>query len=106
MIQQDILQAIKQRLAEHYGDRLKGVILFGSEARGEAEENSDVDFLVLLDGPVEMGREIRAIIDCYYPVQLERKFFRPISALPADAEEYESETISLYRSVREEGVPL
>ena len=102
----ELLRVGKERLREHYGDRLRGVILYGSEARGEAEESSDVDLLVLLDGPVEMGKEIRAIIDCYYPVQLERRFFRPISALPADAEEYESEAISLYRSVREEGIPL
>ena len=106
MVQQDLLRAIKQRLAEHYGGRLKGVILFGSEARGEAEEDSDVDFLVLLDGPVDVGQEICDIHKSLYPIQLERKFYRPLEVIPVDVEDYEEQGYSLYRHAREEGVPL
>ncbi len=106
MVQKELLQAIKERLAELYGDRLKGVILFGSEARGEADEESDVDFLVLLDGPVDIGREIRAILKTLYPLQLERNFYRPLEVIPVDVEEYEEQSFSLYRHAREEGIPL
>ena len=103
---QILIDEFKRRLSEYYGERLKGLILFGSEARGEASPVSDVDLLVLLSGPVEMGREIGAIIDCYYPLQLEQEFFRPISALPADADEYEAESTSLYHTIKSEGIIL
>ena len=106
MVKQDLLQSIKQRLAEHYGDRLKGVVLFGSEARGDADEDSDVDLLVLLDGPVETWREIRAILDQIYPLQLARGFYRHLSAIPVNAEEYASRSDRLFRSAQEEGITL
>jgi len=106
MVQKDLLKAIKQRLDEHYGERLKGVILFGSEARGDAEEDSDVDFLVLLDGPVDVGQEIRDIHERLYPIQLEREFYRPLEVIPVDVEDYEEQGYALYRHAREEGVPL
>jgi predicted nucleotidyltransferase len=35
-----------------YGERYKGLVLFGSYARGEAVQGSDVDLLLLLDGVV------------------------------------------------------
>ena len=47
------LQDARARLAALYGDRLRRVILYGSHARGEAHEESDVDVLVVLESPVE-----------------------------------------------------
>ena len=42
-----ILVEVKSRLQEILGDNLVEVILFGSYARGEASEGSDVDVLVI-----------------------------------------------------------
>jgi predicted nucleotidyltransferase len=98
------LPAIKKALADLYGDRLQGVILFGSEARGDASPDSDIDLLVLLVGPVEWGREIRRIIEALYPIQLE--VFRPIHAWPVDCRKYETADFGFYASAREEGVAL
>jgi len=50
MDRQDLLREVKQRLQEAYGQRFKGLVLYGSEARGEARPDSDYDFLVLLEG--------------------------------------------------------
>ena len=44
-----ILKEIKRYLEEKYGDKIKKVILYGSYARGEATEDSDVDVLVVVD---------------------------------------------------------
>lgn len=43
----------KRRLGRRYGDRLKAVYVFGSRARGEGGEESDVDVAFFLDGPVD-----------------------------------------------------
>ncbi|MBF5045998.1 nucleotidyltransferase domain-containing protein [Simulacricoccus sp. 17bor-14] len=40
----------KSRLLERFGNRLERVALFGSRARGDAHEDSDVDVLVLIHG--------------------------------------------------------
>lgn len=55
----DLVTAFKSGLAQLYGDRLDGLYLFGSRARGEEELDSDVDLAVVLDEVVDYGREVR-----------------------------------------------
>jgi len=99
----DLLKRIKDDLAEVYGSRLKGVVLYGSEARGEAKPDSDIDVLVILDGDVNLWEEIRKIVHAVYPLQLE--VMRPIHALPVDAADYEAGEYALYRDAKREGIP-
>ena len=106
MVKKDLLAAFKQRLVGHYGGRLKGMLLYGSEARGEADDHSDVDLMVLLDGPVDTGREIREITHLLYRLQMERDFFRPVEVIPVDVKEYENTNIGLFKNVKEEGISL
>lgn len=47
--------AIAQQIA---GDSLRGVILFGSQARGESSASSDVDLLVVVSDTLELTREV------------------------------------------------
>ncbi len=102
MSRDELLQKIKSRLRAVHGDRLKGVVLYGSEARGEARPDSDVDVLVLLEGAVDYGRDLEVNLDALYP--LAREIGRRISAKPVDAHEYEEVDCPLYRNVRREGV--
>lgn len=106
MVDKKLLAAFKQRLVEHYGERLKGVVLYGSEARGDADDDSDVDLMILLKGPVDTGREIRETTDALYCLQIEHEFFRPVEVIPVDARDYESVNIGIYKNVKEEGISL
>ena len=99
-----ILARCRTVLEELYGGRLKGLILFGSAARGDDTPESDIDLLVLLDGPVNGSAEVRRIWHVLYPVQLECD--RLISIMPADAESYRKGESALYENVLEEGVPI
>ena len=102
MTRDKLLKEIKTRLQAVYGDRLKGVVLYGSEARGDAEGDSDVDVLVLLDSTVQLGKDTRTIIDALYPLVLSTG--RPIHAQPVEADVYEAGEFSLYRNAKQEGV--
>lgn len=104
MIDEYFLERIKTSLHDEYGDRLRGVVLHGSEARGNAKEDSDIDFLVLLDGPVILGGDLKRIIHALYPLQLE--VFRPLDATPVDVRVYEEGEYALYRNAKKEGVIL
>lgn len=100
----DIAEQCRQSLREHYGPRLSGLLLYGSEARGESDEDSDIDLLVLLDGPFDFFEELRAIVDVLYALQL--KSDRHLSAKPASRHEFEAGTLQLYRNAKLEGVSV
>jgi predicted nucleotidyltransferase len=53
-----ILDELREALAAHYGERLAKLVLFGSQARGDAEADSDIDVLVVLTGAVRPFKEI------------------------------------------------
>jgi len=50
-----VLSELRRRLERLYGRRLVQMVLYGSHARGDAEDGSDIDVLVVLTGP---GRDI------------------------------------------------
>ena len=54
----EILRQLRASLEQIYGDWLRNLVLFGSQARGDAEESSDIDVMVVLDGDVDAGSEI------------------------------------------------
>lgn len=102
MDQNDLLKNIEQRLREAHGARFQGVALFGSEARGESKEDSDIDLLVLLQGPINLWEDVAISVHALYGLQLE--IIRPLHALPADADDFAAGKFSLYRKVKAEGI--
>jgi predicted nucleotidyltransferase len=99
-----LLVRIKSRLQAVYGDRLRGVVLYGSEARGEATPDSDVDILVVLVGPVVLGQELNKIIEALYPLQLEMN--RVLEAFPVDEADYLRGEYAWYRNAQKEGIQV
>jgi len=89
-------------LRQAFGQRLRGVILYGSEVRGTAEPDSDIDFLVLLNGPVGPWEDSGTCIHALYPLVLELE--RPIHAKPVDIREYEAQVWPLYQEAKREGI--
>lgn len=104
MLSDNVLKRIKSLLQNTFGDRLRGVVLYGSEARGEAQLDSDIDLLVLLSPPVIRGEDLWSCIRGLYPLVLELE--RPIHAKPVDVEQYEAQRLPLYREAKEEGIPV
>lgn len=99
-----IVNKCKEVLARQYGKRLKGVILYGSMARGEATNDSDIDLLVLLEPTLDYFAELRKLVDVLYPIQLESE--QLISAKPVSFNDFEIGSLSLYRNARREGVAV
>jgi uncharacterized protein len=69
-----ILKDLKKILIQQYPDSIENVILFGSQAKGLADKNSDFDILVLLDKKYS-GKDENEILDICYEIGLKYDVF-------------------------------
>lgn len=99
-----ITTEFKKQLSQIYQNRLSSVILFGSQARGDAEEFSDIDILVILKGNVDFFKELKNCSDIICELSL--KFDTVIACIFEQEEKFQTEDTPLYRSIRREGVIL
>ena len=104
MSDQEILQTCKDRLAARYGSRFKGLILYGSMARGTADSESDVDLLVSLGEPFDYFADLDVLVDLLYDLQCESTHY--LSVRPVRAQDFDTGRIQLYRNARQEGIAV
>ena len=96
----DQFKALMQSI---YGSRLDKVVLYGSYARGDFREDSDIDFLVVLkDEKINTFQEIRETNEQIYDLSLHTS--KLISFLPTTLKKYQSYQNPLYINVRNEGI--
>jgi predicted nucleotidyltransferase len=94
-----VIDELKERLSAAYGVPLHAVVLFGSEARGNAGLNSDIDALSVLGNlSGDYGDELERGLGAVYPVAL--RSGRRVSVKPLAREEYEQGDSPLLREVR------
>lgn len=96
---QEFLKIAKQK----HGDKIEQIILFGSYARGEATEESDIDILVITGGNrFEMQKNLSGIA-----VDILLDTGEYISAKAVSTEEYsfmEKIKTGFYQNIAKEGV--
>ena len=101
---QPILAELHRGLEAIYGDRLIRLVLFGSQARGDAKPDSDIDVLVVLQGPVDSGEEISRCSEFKAALCLTHGIV--ISSVYVSEDQYRNEQSPLLLNVRREGVPV
>ena len=99
-----ILREFRDGLEQIYGPRLVRIVLFGSQARDEAEPDSDIDVMVVLLGPVNAHEEIRRL--SAFKAELCLKYDVVVSCVYVSEAEYRQDGTPLMLSVRREGVPV
>lgn len=97
------VEAFKEKAADLYGERLDRVLLFGSQARDEATEASDVDLMVVLEGPVDRFAEIDRMGELTWEIDMAHSVL--LSVVPVSKTDFEQGASPLLRNVRREGVP-
>ena len=103
----DVMQVLvetKHRLLQLYATRMKKLILFGSYARGDYTQGSDLDLLLLLTDLPDLTTERNR----YLPVacDLSLKYDTLISIVPMDYATYKKSKTPLILNVRREGLTL
>jgi predicted nucleotidyltransferase len=99
-----ILAELRSHFEEIYGDRLVKMVLFGSQARGDADTDSDIDVLVVLKGQVNPGEEIKRT--SHISASLSLQYDEVISRLFMDEHQFIHRNSPLLRNIRKEGIVL
>ncbi|ACK41440.1 MULTISPECIES: nucleotidyltransferase domain-containing protein [Dictyoglomus] len=80
-----ILKELKTKLLELLGSNLEAVILFGSKARGDYDNDSDIDVAIIVNYlDRNLKRNILSIV-----TNLETEYGIPLSTLVISREEFE-----------------
>jgi len=99
-----ILKEFREKAEKLYGKRLKNIILYGSWARGQATEDSDIDLAVILEGEVDPCREIDAMIDLITDINLD--FETLLSVFPLAVTDFKQLNSPLLLNLQREGIPV
>lgn len=101
------LEELRHALSARFGGRLREVVLFGSHARGEAHEESDVDVLVVVDDLTESERSV--VFGLAYDVDAAQPEWLGLSPLAYSTEqvaELHRREKLLFRDIAREGIRL
>jgi predicted nucleotidyltransferase len=101
------LERFAGELRQRFGGRIAEIVVFGSQARGDAHEESDVDVLVVV--VALRHAEKCEISDLAYETNAEDDDWVGLSPLACSVEEaaaYRGGGRRLWRDIAREGIPL
>lgn len=99
-----LLGDLRRRLGAHYGPRMRGCYLYGSYARGDADAESDLDILIILDEIHGYWQEVEDTSDIVSELSLAHGI--TISPVRLREAEWKGDDSPFVRSVRGEAVSL
>lgn len=99
-----LLEMFQDDLNNIYQDELKQVILFGSHARGEANEESDIDLLVVLKSAQKDKKRHEKVIEKISDLCID--YGKLISCIYLTEERYKTEKSPLLLNIAREGIIL
>jgi predicted nucleotidyltransferase len=99
-----VVAEVRRHFKLLYGNRLVHMVLFGSQARGEAEPGSDIDILVVLKGLVFPCEEIERTLN--YVAEVSLNYNVVVSCVFVSEQQFAHEQSPMLLNVRREGVPL
>jgi uncharacterized protein len=100
-----VIKDFTETMKKHYGDRLAKIILYGSYARGDFNDESDIDFMVILkDEEVRTSREILNTYKLLYHLALKNDI--EVSMFAASQKRYDLATKAFYRFIKKEGITV
>ncbi len=98
-----VVDEYSKGLRQIFGDQLVSVLLYGSFARGEGRDDSDIDLVCVLRPPFVYNEAIRR--SSLLTAQLSLKYDVVLSRVFVSEEELRTRNLPFFMNIRKEGVP-
>lgn len=99
----EIAVKVRTGLERIYGERLRGVYLYGSAARDELTPESDIDIAVVLDEVMDSFTEHKRIGQFGSDISLE--YDTLVSFLFVSEADFQEGRFAVHQFIKEEGIP-
>lgn len=104
---QQVLTEVKSASRQLYGDKLNKIILYGSYARGDNTDESDIDIMIVLDGDMDDVKKMRGMTaEMASEISLRQEVF--LSILLRDRKHFEDnlDFLPFYQNIAREGITV
>jgi predicted nucleotidyltransferase len=99
-----ILRALRKELDTTLGERVEKVILYGSQARGDARDDSDIDVLIVLKDDFKYRTMLKKTSKIVAKLSLDNDVV--ISRAFASRQQYEQSKMPFLMNVRRDGIAI
>lgn len=101
---QSIVKLMVECYREVYGNAIVDIILYGSYARGDYTENSDIDIAAVVHGErIELQEKLKSVWDISAEIGLENDIIVSPTVIPYDEYTKYRKTLPYYRNIAEGG---
>lgn len=102
-----MLEEYTKGIEKIFGDKLRQIILYGSQARGDANQNSDIDIMVLVEmSDMEIKEKMDELVELSF--EFDMNYNVVVSPIVNNVENFIKwvKVVPFYKNVQKEGVIL
>ena len=105
MLSNDMKDELIRRLTEIFKENIKMIILYGSVARNEAKDDSDIDIAIIMKNDMDEKTQEQFI---RWSADMDIRFDKVFSIIDIQEEKLEQwgNVLPFYKNVQEEGIVL
>ena len=104
---EEICKRVVAAYRKAYGDDIEAIYLYGSYARGDYDEDSDIDFAAIVKGErLDVQEKRWEVRDYTNRMDLELDIITSPTAIPAGEFERYKDELPYYRNILKDGIRL
>lgn len=102
-----ILKEIRKVYEDVYGDKLVKVVLYGSYARGDYDNESDIDVVgIVRENRIDTQSKIKKIGKVASDLGMENDIYISLTAIPYNEYKKYMDYVAYYRNIEKEGIEI
>ncbi len=99
-----ILKKLATAYRDTYGDAIEQILLYGSYARGDNEDDSDIDVVAIVHGDRDrLQQQLKSIWDYSADLELEHETVLSPTVIPYEEYERYKDDLPYYKNIAREG---